>query len=141
MKPFDYNTCPLNELTKTIMSEVYKTYFMYGPGLFERIYEATLAGRLRDLGIPVERQKTVHISNAYVQDEPAFKADLVVANRIILELKSVEKVHPVTYMQLRSYLKLLNIEVGFVINFNTNYLKNDIKRIVANYDAIKHKIA
>jgi len=81
MPPTNYSTCPINELTKIIVDEMYQTYFMYGPGLFERIYEATLEGRLRAKGLQVERQRQVRITNEYVQDEPAFYADLIVENR------------------------------------------------------------
>ena len=138
MPPTNYSTCPINELTKIIVDEMYQTYFMYGPGLFERIYEATLEGRLRAKGLQVERQRQVRITNEYVQDEPAFYADLIVENRVVLELKSVDKISRKMFKQVRSYMKLTNISVGYLVNFDCALLKNNMHRIVVNYDKSVH---
>ena len=119
----------LQELTNIIVHEMYQTYFMYGPGIFEKIYEATLAGRLEANGLHVERQKIIPITNEYVVNEPAFKADLVVEDRVIIELKSVEKLSPVAFTQLRSYLKLTGIKTGIIVSFNCRMLKSNIHRI------------
>ena len=102
---------------------------MYGPGLFERVYEATLAGRLRSRGLKVERQKKIFISNEYVENEPAFVADLIIEELVVIELKSVAELEKVMFKQLRSYLKLLDLRVGFLVNFNSSFLKKDIHRI------------
>ncbi|NJC25752.1 GxxExxY protein [Neolewinella antarctica] len=130
----------LQEVSQIVVHEIYQTYFTYGPGLFEKIYEATLAGRLRDRGLRVERQKMIVVSNQYVREEIAFYADLIVEDQIIIELKSVEKLHPIAFTQLRSYLKLTGIEVGLLVNFNCDILKKNIHRVVNNYDSHRHRI-
>jgi len=123
----------LNDLTQIIVDEIYQTYFTYGPGLFERVYEATLAGRLQRKGIPIQRQVQIRIDNEYVTDEPAFFADLIVDGRVIIELKSVEQLHKVHHKQLLTYLKLTGNQVGILVNFNCDFLKSNIKRIVNNF--------
>jgi len=138
MQQIDYATCPINVLTEIIIHEVYQTYFMYGPGLFERVYEATLEGRLKERGLRVERQTLVTITNRYVNNEPGYYADLIVEGRVILELKSVLKLNNVVYTQLRSHLRLAKISVGYVVNFNCKFLKDNIKRVVHNYDPAVH---
>jgi len=124
----------INALTEIIVDEIFQTYFMYGPGLFERVYEATLAGRLRSRGLKVERQKKIFISNEYVENEPAFVADLIIEELVVIELKSVAELEKVMFKQLRSYLKLLDLRVGFLVNFNSSFLKKDIHRITNKYD-------
>ena len=121
----------LQELTTIVVHEAYQTYFAYGPGIFERVYEASLAGRLKRRGLKVDRQREVHITDEFVKDEPAFVADLIIEDRLILELKSVKELHPVTWVQLRSYLRLTGIETGLLINFNCKLLKNNIHRVYA----------
>ncbi|OAV42725.1 GxxExxY protein [Lewinella sp. 4G2] len=129
MKPSDYAHLPIDDLTSLIIHEMYQTYNMYGPGLFESVYEATLEGRLVQRGLFVERQKTIYLNNDYVSNEQAFRADLIVENRVVIEIKSVEKIPAVSYMQLRTYLNLLEIDAGLLVNFNCSYLKNNIRRI------------
>ena len=128
----------INALTEIIVDEIFQTYFMYGPGLFERVYEATLAGRLRSRGLKVERQKKIFISNEYVENEPAFVADLIIEELVVIELKSVAELEKVMFKQLRSYLKLLDLRVGFLVNFNSSFLKKDIHRITNKYDEKLH---
>ncbi len=128
----------INALTEIIVDEIFQTYFMYGPGLYERIYEATLAGRLRSRGLKVERQKQIFISNEFVENEPAFFADLIVEELVIIELKSVAKLEKVMFKQVRSYLKLLDLRVGFLVNFNSSFLKKDIHRVTNQYDEELH---
>ena len=125
----------LQELTAIVVHEAYQTYFAYGPGIFERVYEASLAGRLRRRGLKVERQRKVYITDEFVTNEPAFVADIVVEDRLILELKSVQELHPVTWMQLRSYLRLTGIDTGLLINFNCKVLKANIHRVYAHAKA------
>ncbi|MEO0731708.1 MAG: GxxExxY protein, partial [Bacteroidota bacterium] len=108
----------MDDLTAMILDEIYQTYFMYGPGLFERVYEATLAGRIASYGVKVERQKQILIKNEFVENEPAFFADIVVDEKVILELKSVEQLTKLHHKQLTTYLKLTGIQVGYLVNFN-----------------------
>jgi GxxExxY protein len=125
---------PINEITGIIVDEIYKTYSHYGPGLFERIYEAGLAARLKRRGLSVERQKHILITDEYVSNEPAFFADLVVAGKVIVELKSVEKLTNLHKKQLRTDLRLMDMCVGILVNFDCLYLKDNVMRVVNDYE-------
>ena len=117
-----------DEVTGIIVDEIFQTYKKYGPGLFERVYEAGLAGRLTAKGLSVERQKQIHISDEFINQEPAFFADLLVEDRVIVELKSVEKLNKVHHKQLQTYLRLTENTVGILVNFNCSFLKENIKK-------------
>jgi GxxExxY protein len=125
---------PLNEITGIIVDEIYKTYQHYGPGLFERVYEASLAARLKRRGLSVERQKQIFITDEFVIGEPTFFADLVVANHVVVELKSVKKLTNLHKKQLRTYLRLMDSCVGVLVNFDCLYLKDNVKRVVNDYE-------
>ena len=104
-----------------------------GPGLLESAYEACLAYELEKAGCRVERQKAVPLIYAAVKLDCGFRADLVVDGKLVVELKCKEALHPVDEAQLLSYLRLLNIPIGLLINFHVALLKNGIKRMVNNY--------
>ena len=129
------NTDPreLQRVTGLIVHEIYRTYFAYGPGIFEKVYEASLAGRLQERGLKVERQKQILISDDYVNTMPAFYADLVVEDMVIVELKSVSALPPVAWTQLRSYLRLSGLSTGILVNFNTDYIKKSIYRVTDEF--------
>lgn len=130
----------LDEITGIIVDEIFQTYKRYGPGLFERVYEAGLAGRLEARGLTVERQKQVCISDEFITNEPAFFADLLVNGRVIVELKSVEKLNKTHHKQLQTYLRLSENTVGILVNFNCTFLKDNIKRVVYRYDDRQFKL-
>lgn len=121
-----------NQIARAILDEAFDVHNTYGPGIFERVYEAALAGRLRDNGFLVLRQHLIHISDKYISDEPAFFIDLLVENKVIVELKSVDKVHSKHKKQVLTYLRLSNLRLGLLLNFNEERLKNGIHRIVNN---------
>jgi len=104
-----------------------------GPGLLESAYEACLAHELEKAGYRVERQKAVPLIYEAVKLDCGFRADLVVDGKLVVELKCKETLHPVDEAQLLSYLRLLNIPIGLLINFHVALLKNGIKRMVNNY--------
>ena len=104
-----------------------------GPGLLESVYEEVLYSRLIKRGLFVERQKAIPVIFEDVKMEVGFRAGLVVENKVIVELKSVETVHPVHYKKLITYLKLSKLNVALMINFYGELLKNGIKRVVNNY--------
>jgi GxxExxY protein len=104
-----------------------------GPGLLESAYEACLAYELEKSGFRVERQKPVPLIYEAVKLDCGFRADLVVEGKLVLELKCKEALHPVDEAQLLSYLRLLNIPIGLLINFHVALLKDGIKRMVNNY--------
>ena len=121
------------DLTREIIGAAIKVHRALGPGLLESAYEACLAYELQSLGMKIERQKSVPLIYDDVKLDCGFRADLVVENRVIVETKCKDVLHPVDGAQLLSHLRLLNIPVGLLINFHVVILKNGIKRLVNNY--------
>lgn len=121
------------DLTREIIGAAIKVHRALGPGLLESAYEACLAYELQGLGMKVERQKPVPLIYEHVKLDCGFRADLVVENRVVVETKCKDALHPVDDAQLLSHLRLLNIPVGLLINFHVVILKNGIKRLVNNY--------
>ena len=104
-----------------------------GPGLFESVYELILAGRLRQEGLKVERQKSIDI---YFEEQfyrDAFRIDLLVNDLVIVELKSSEKVAPAHLKQVLTYLRLTNLQVGLLINFGAPTVREGLHRVVNGY--------
>lgn len=118
------------EISKKIMNAAYKVHTALGPGLLESTYEAVLEYELRQSGLLVERQKKLPLIYETVELQDAYRLDLLVENKIIIELKSVESLHNVHFKQLLTYLKLSNRKVGYLINFNVERLKGHIHRKV-----------
>jgi len=104
-----------------------------GPGLLGSAYEACLAHELEKLGLRVQRQKAVPLIYETVKLECGFRADLVIESSVVVEIKCKEALHPVDGAQLLSHLRLLDIQVGLLINFHVVQLKDEIKRMVNNY--------
>ncbi len=100
-----------------------------GPGLLENIYEECLAIELKDQGIAFERQKTIQVVYKGQALDLSYKADFVIENQMIVELKAVENILPIHEAQLLTYLKLSGIQLGLLMNFNTVLLKDGIKRM------------
>jgi GxxExxY protein len=121
------------DLTPEIIGAAIKIHRKLGPGLLESAYEACLAHELQKIGLPVERQRVVPLCYEGVKLDCGFRADIVVANRVIVELKCKEALHPVDEAQLLSHLRLLNIPVGLLINFHVVHLRDGIHRLVNNY--------
>lgn len=119
-----------NELTYEIRGAVFDVYNELGLGLLESVYEEALSFELMKRGLDVNRQVEVPIRYKGNELKTALRLDLLVNNQIIVELKSVEEMKPVFAKQLLTYLKLLHKHVGILVNFNTNDLVEDIKRIV-----------
>ena len=105
-----------------------------GPGLLESVYEALLAGRLRTMGYAVATQRAIDIEFEGVQIESAFRVDLIVDERLLVEIKSVERLAPVHAKQLLTYLRLTGQSVGLLINFGGETLKESIRRLVNNHN-------
>ena len=121
-----------NELSKIIVNACYNIHIELGPGLFESVYEEILFYELTKGGLKVERQKEIPVVWEDINMGIGFKADLVIENKVIIELKSVEFVSPMHQKQLLTYLKLTNLKLGLLINFNERLIKNGITRIVHN---------
>ena len=104
-----------------------------GPGLLESVYEAILAGRLATMGYPVVRQRPIDIAFEGLHFEAAFRIDLLVDDRLVVEIKSVERLLPVHAKQLLTYLRLTRQPVGLLINFGGATLKEGVRRLVNNH--------
>ncbi len=121
------------DLTSQIIGAAIKVHRKLGPGLLESAYEACLAYELEQLGLHVQRQKAVPLIYGIVKLECGFRADLVVDGKVVVEIKCKEALHPVDQAQLLSHLRLLDIQVGLLINFHVVQLKDGIKRMVNHY--------
>jgi GxxExxY protein len=104
-----------------------------GPGLLESVYEAVLAGRLAAMGYAVVRQRPIDIAFEGLRFEAAFRIDLLVDDRLVVEIKSVERLLPVHAKQLLTYLRLTRQPVGLLINFGGATLKEGVRRLVNNH--------
>ena len=121
-----------NELSKIIVNTCFNIHIELGPGLFESVYEEILYYELKNSGLNVERQKEIPVIWKELNMRLGFRADLIVENKVIIELKSVETIAPVHQKQLLTYLKLTDLKLGLLINFNERLIKNGITRIVNN---------
>ena len=121
-----------NEISKIVVDIAYKVHTKIGPGLLESVYEEIMFCEIKNYGLKVERQKAIPFFWKEKQLEIGFRADLIVENKVIIELKSVEEIAPVHYKQLLTYLKLTDLKLGLLINFNEYLIKDGIKRIVNN---------
>jgi len=118
-----------NEIASQVVDVAYKIHLKFGPGLLESVYEALLAHELRKRGLRVETQKPIPIVYEDVRLEVGFRADLIVEDKVIIELKSVEAVVPVHKKQLLTYLRLTDKRLGLLINFGENLIKDGISRV------------
>ena len=117
-------------LTGKILSCAYTVHSVLGPGLLEKTYEECLYYELKQTGFIVEKQKEIPLKYKEIWIDIGYRLDLLVENRIILELKAVENLNPVHVAQILTYLKLSGCPIGYLINFNVQSLKNGIKRYV-----------
>jgi GxxExxY protein len=122
----------LDDITGAIIDEAIKIHKELGPGLLESVYEVVLARALERRGLRVERQKPVRFEYDGMIFEEGFRVDLLVEDMVVVELKSIETLHPVHGKQLLTYLRLMNLPVGLLINFGESTLKEGLHRVVNN---------
>lgn len=120
----------INELTGIIIEEAIEVHKELGPGLLESVYEEALYICLVERGLKVLRQAPIPVFFRGRELETAFRADLIVEDRVIVELKSKETIPPVDYKKVNNYLKITNLNVALMINFHVELLKNGIKRFI-----------
>lgn len=120
----------INVLSGKIIHVAYEIHSGLGPGLLESVYEVIKTDKLKREGLFVERQVPVPIIFEGISLEVGFRADLIIEHRVIVELKSVEKLEPVHSKQLLTYMKLLDYRLGLLINFGAPFIKDGIRRIV-----------
>ncbi|HEV8593187.1 MAG TPA: GxxExxY protein [Pyrinomonadaceae bacterium] len=113
---------------KAIVNAAYTIHKSLGPGLLEKVYEACMAHELRKAGYNVQRQIDIPIIYDEIKFDEGLRLDLLVDEKVIIELKAVEQVNPVWTAQIISHLKLTGLSLGFLINFNVPLIKDGIKR-------------
>jgi iron complex transport system substrate-binding protein len=123
----------INDIIGIIIQESIKIHTDLGPGLLESVYEELLAYRLNKRGLIIKRQTPIPLFYEAIKMDIGFRSDLIVNDKVIVEIKSIETISPVHPKVLLTYLKLTGITVGLLINFNEAILKTGIKRIVNNY--------
>jgi GxxExxY protein len=119
-----------NNVGQHIVDVAYRVHTALGPGLLESVYEIILASELKKRGLPVIRQHPVPISFEGTQFEVGFRADLLVGDLVIVEIKSIADFSAVHKKQLLTYLRLANKRLGLLINFNEALIKDGIVRVV-----------
>jgi GxxExxY protein len=120
-------------ITAEIVDAAYHLHKGLGPGLLESVYERLLAKELVRRGLQVERQRAVPFEYDGLRFDGELKVDLLVNDRVVVELKAVEQIQPVHLRQTFTYLRLLNLEVALLLNFGAPLMKDGIRRIVHNY--------
>ena len=119
-----------NAIGKEVVDAAVKIHSALGPGLLESVYEVVLARELTKRGLSIERQVAVPIVYDGVKFDEGFRADIIVEDKVILELKSVELLNKVYHKQLFTYLKLKELKLGFLLNFGASLMKEGIKRMI-----------
>lgn len=119
-----------NEAATHIVDVAFKIHSTYGPGLLESLYEAIMTYELKKRGVGVEYQQPIPVVHDNVRMGIGFRADLIVENKVVVEIKSVEVIAPVHKKQLLTYLRITDKRLGLLINFNVELIKNGITRVV-----------
>ena len=121
-----------NELSKVVFDCALKVHQTLGPGLLESAYEECLFYELKKTGLEVQKQKALPLVYEDVKLDVGYRIDIIIENKLIIEVKSVDVLNDVHFAQLLTYLKLTNCKLGLLINFNVTLIKNGIKRIANN---------
>jgi GxxExxY protein len=120
----------INDVTGKIINSAMKVHTKLGPGLLESCYRDCLAYELKQEGLLIEVEKPIPLVYESVKLEAGFRADILVENCVIAELKSVEAIHDVHIAQIFTYMRLSNAKIGLLINFNVIHLKDGINRYI-----------
>jgi GxxExxY protein len=126
-----------NQITEKIIGSAIEVHRLLGPGLLESVYEECLAVELALRGLHSERQRPVPIAYKGRTVGADLRIDLLVEQSIVVELKAIEKLLPVHEAQLLTYLRLTNLQVGLLINFNVSVLHHGIRRLVNRYEGLR----
>ncbi len=124
----------LERIASQVVDAALRTHIRVGPGLLESVYETLLADELKQRGLRLERQKRVAIALDGRVFERAFRVDLLVEGQLVVEVKSVDAVLPTHWKQVLTYLRLMDLRLGLLINFGEAKLKDGLKRVVNRYD-------
>ena len=121
-----------NEISKVLVDIFYKVHKTLGPGLLESVYEAAICYELGKRGLGYTRQQGIQVWYESVKMDLGFRADIIVEQKVIVELKSVETMSPVFFKTLLTYLRLTDKKLGLLVNFNVELIKDGITRVVNN---------
>lgn len=121
-----------NEIAKIIVDCAYQVHRRLGPGLLETVYQAALAYELKKRGLAVAIERGIPIEYDEVRLEVGFRADIIVENKVIIECKAIDVLAPIHSRILLTYLRLTDIHLGLLINFNVDFFKDAVKRVVNN---------
>ena len=119
-----------NQIATAVVDAAFKIHTTLGPGLFESVYEKTLEYELQKRGLRVEHQLPLPVQYEEVKLKLGFRVDLIIDEKVIVEVKSIETLAPVHKKQLLTYLRLTDLRLGLLINFNVDLIKHGIHRIV-----------
>ena len=119
-----------NEIAKIAVDICFKIHTQYGPGLFESVYEEIFCYELIKTRIPFYRQHPIPLVHEEIKMEIGFRADVIIEDKVIMKLKSIEALAPVHFRQVQTYLKLSGCKLGLLVNFNVALIKEGIHRIV-----------
>ena len=123
----------IEAIASKIVDSSIKVHKILGPGLLESVYQKCLAYELENEGLNVKCEVPVSVNYNGINIDAGFRADMIVDDFIIIENKTVDQIHPIHEAQLLTYLKVTNIKLGFLLNWNVTLMKNGIKRMVNNY--------
>ena len=121
-----------NELSKIIVDCCFKIHTTLGPGLLESIYEEILTFELQRADLNITRQQGIPVIYEGIKMDLGFRSDIIVENKVIIEIKSIEAIAPVHQKQVLTYLRITGLKLGLLVNFNEVLIKNGIQRIVNN---------
>ncbi|HKT12830.1 MAG TPA: GxxExxY protein [Terriglobia bacterium] len=124
-----------NEIAREIVDAAYKIHTTHGPGLLEFVYEAVMAEEISRRELLTVRQQAIPVVYESIHPEVGFRADLIVEGKVIIEIKSVERIAPVHKKQLLTYLRLTDKRFGILINFDVELIKDGITRVVNRLEA------
>ena len=123
----------LDKITQAIIGSANQVHQTFGPGLLESAYEACRAFELAELGYKIEKEKPLPLVYKTMELDCAYRLDLLVEDKVIVEVKAVDQLMPIHQAQALSYLKLSGCKIGLLINFNVKLLKTEIQRIINGY--------
>ena len=118
-----------NELSKVVLDICFRIHKLYGPGLFESVYEEIFCYEIVKENLAFERQKAIPLVHESIKLDAGFRADLILENKLLVEFKSIELLADIHYKQVQTYLKLANLKLGLLINFNVKRLVEGIRRM------------
>ncbi|WP_413999648.1 GxxExxY protein [Flavobacterium sp. W1B] len=119
-----------NEISKIVFESALKVHKILGPGLLESAYEEWLFYELKKYGLKIEKQKQLPLVYEEVKLDVGYRIDIIIEDKFIVEIKSVEALNDVHLAQLLTYLRLSNCKLGLLINFNVSLLKNGVRRVI-----------